>query len=482
MPIPPVHRTRLELRRRASARVALYVSLGVVIALVFALLAVLDRKLPQDGTTAWAREDYAERREVGLLREYVAIDTSTPDGDQVAGARWVAAQLESMGLEPVVEQVGGEANVWAILEGRRPEAVVLHHHIDVDPIAHAELWKHDPFGGEIEGPWIYGRGTFDMKSVAVAQIEAVRALVESGRRPELSVIVLGTTGEEVGSDLGTKWFLREYPELVERFAVVLTEGGAVEGTRPGEVKYWGTETSQTRLIQVDVCHGAAEPLRELYTELQYGPEREPRVTEEVAEVLRGYAPSRDSERLRAELDDPHSLVRDRRSLAGLSRYLRAFFSDRLIPFRVQSAPGGGYQLRVNLLLLPGSDPRQALDELLPGWMLHGFEVQIFDEEGSPHGTPTGHWGFGVIDRMMRERYPDSVHGPLYLPSTVTDARFFRRAGVPTFGFTPFNILTPEVIAIQHGKPVEERIALRGFVDGVDLYRDLVGRLSRQKLP
>jgi len=472
-------RSRLERRRRASARIALYASLGTVGALVAALLAFLGRELPVDGSTAWAREDYASRPEVALLREYIAIDTSTPDGDQLAGAEWVAGRLEAMGLEPVVERIGDEANVWAVLEGRRPEAVVLHHHVDVDPIAHPELWTHDPFGGEIEGPWIYGRGAFDMKSVGVAQLEAVRALVESGRRPELSVLVLATTGEEVGSDLGTKWFLRAHPELVERFAVVLTEGGAVEGTRPGEVKYWGTETSQTRLVQVAICDASAEALRALERDLarEHGLEGEPRLVPEIAEFLAGYAPSRDSRRLRASLEDPRALVRDRRGLAGLSTYLRAFLVDRVIPKGVRRAPGGGFVLSINLLLLPGSDPAQVLAERLPDWLVHGFAVEVYDEGGASHGTPRKHWAFGVIDRVMRERYPDFVHGPLYLPSTVTDARFFRRAGVPTFGFTPFNVLTPEVLSIRQGATVEERIGLDGYLEGVDLYRELLDRLA-----
>jgi len=475
-----IHRTRLERRRRASARIALYASLATVGGLVAALLAFLGRELPGDASTAWVHQDYASRPEVALLREYIAIDTSTPEGDQLGGARWVAGRLRSMGLDPVIDRAGAEANVWGILEGRRAEAVVLHHHIDVEAVDHPEQWSHDPFRGEIDGPWLYGRGAFDMKSVAVAQLEALRALIESGRPPELSVILLATSGEEAGSDLGTKRLLKTRPELVERFAVVLTEGGAVEGTRPMEAKYWGTEIAQTRLVRITVCHHSEEALVRLEEDLArvHGLNGAPRLAPEIAEVLALYAPSRDSRELREALANPGALVRDPQTFGGLSSYLQAFFVDRLIPGGVHPATGGGYALILNLLLLPGSDFDRTIGERLPGWLTQGFAVRVDDEGGASHGTSPDHWAYRAIDDLVRDRHPGFVHGPLYLPTTVTDARFFRRAGIPTFGFTPFIVLTPEVLALRRGQTVEERIALDGYVEGVALYRDLLEGLAR----
>ena len=96
--------------------------------------------------TSWADVDWKSQPEVQMLQQYVRIDTSAPpEGDPVAGARWLEAQLLSMGLIPVVERVDDEANVWTVLEGEERGAVVLHSHIDVDPVVHREAWKYDPF-------------------------------------------------------------------------------------------------------------------------------------------------------------------------------------------------------------------------------------------------------------------------------------------------------------------------------------------------
>lgn len=468
----------LARRRRLAARVALYASLALTASIAWGTLAWLRPSFAFGGMTEWRDlEELAGHPEVARLREYIAIDTSTPDGDQLAGAEWFAAQIREMGLEPVVERVGEEANVWAVLEGEVPGAVVLHHHIDVDPVPRPGDWQVPPYEGVIDGPWLYGRGAFDMKSVAVAQLAAVRALVESGERPHRSVILLGTTGEEVGSDLGTRWLLRQHPELVRRFDVVITEGGAVEGTEPGVVKYWGTEVAQTRLVQVTVCHGRRDALVALAEDLlARSREGEPRLTDEVRRVLPRYAETRGRDDLRDALADPEALLRDRVAFAELPPYLRAHFADVLQVAPVKEAPGGGFELPLQILLLPGTPLAEARAALLPDWLLHGYGVRVAPEASAVHGSDPGHWAFRAIDRALAERHPEFPHGPLYLPLTLTDARFFRAAGVPTFGFTPFNILTPEVLQVRHGASVNERISLGGFLDGVELYRGLVAEL------
>lgn len=469
-------RSPLARRRRASARLALYASLALVFGAAVGLLAWLTPGEWRDGATDWNRVDYAAIPEVQLLQEYIAIDTSE-DGDQLAGARWFAGQLAAIGLEPVVETVADQANVWAILEGEIRGAVVLHHHIDVEPVAEIEHWQFSPFRGTISGPWLYGRGAFDMKSVAIAQLEAVRALIDSGERPRRSVIVLATTGEEVGSDFGTRWLLRRHPELVERFEVVLTEGGAVEARSPDEVKYWGTEVAQVRPLPVTVCGGSREALLALQKDLRrVGLASEPRLASEIEPVLVAYAPTRDGEQ-REHLANPRRLFADRAAFDRLPSYVRAFFTDVLAPGRIQTSPGGGFEWRLNLLLLPGSDPEEALDRLLPPWLLHGFSVRVFDEGAAAHGSSADHWAFAALDRAVRERHPKAVHGPLYVPRTATDARFFRAAGVPTFGFTPFLVPTPEVIDARRSGTINERIALPGLVEGIELYRRALAQLA-----
>lgn len=476
--MPKTPRTPLQRRRRRSARTALYASLGLVGLLLAGLYAWMLPRFDFGLMTDWYDTDWESVPAVRMLRDYISIDT-TPEGDVGAGVAWWADQVRGLGLEPVIEEVDGQANAWAVIEGERREAVVLHHHVDVDPIRHEELWVVPPFAGVVDDWWIYGRGAFDMKSIAIAQLEAVRRLLESGRRPDRSVILLATTGEETGSDLGTRWVLRRHPELVERFGVVLTEGGAVEGSTMETFRYWGTEVAQKRFLRVSLCHGERQPLAALEREMLDaggGVFGEPELVPEVERFMAEYAARRGSAQLRRTLSDRRRLLRDRASFEELSPYLKSFFRNEALLQGLWRS-GGGWELRVHVLLLPGEDPQRVLDELLPPWRRYGLSMAVFDEGGASHGSPADSRVMEVIGDVVERHFKGVHHGPLILPTTLTDARFLRREGIPTYGFTPFAVLTPEVIQLRHFGTLNERMALPGYVEGIDIYAEVLERLT-----
>ena len=77
------------------------------------------------------------------------------------------------------------------------------------------------------------------------------------------------------------------------------------------------------------------------------------------------------------------------------------------------------------------------------------------------------------------RFGDKVlHGPYYQGLSATDARFYRRASIPSYGFSPFLALTTETLNISS---VNEGLALPVFVDGVDLYRQLVFSIATDSM-
>lgn len=473
-----------ELRRlhRRSARIALYGSLLLVGVAAVLLVSVTRAAFVRDRvdlakTQSWADVDWESLREVRLLQEYLRIDTNADDGDEVAGAEFLARHLERAGLEVHIERLGERhANLWAILEGESREAVVLHNHIDVEPIFRPERWTVPPFGGKIDPPWIYGRGVFDMKSLAIAQLVAVLDLAERGSKPRRSVIFLATGSEERGSDLGTSWVLREHPDLAERAWVLLTEGGVVEAIDAETVKYWGTEFAQKQFVDVEICSHSEAWLKQLRRRIvrdrrQLG---ELRLIPEVEEMMRAYASTRDRDELRQALADPRQLILDPLAFKALPGYLEAMFRAEAHTFPVEKIEGGGYRLPVKLHLLPGDDPEAVRRALLADWMLHGLDWTMLARPTAAGGSPTDHPAFEEMLELLAERYPEIPAGPVFLPWTATDARFFRRAGIPSYGFSPFLILTPDTMT---GANPNERIALPGYVDGVDLYTELVARLA-----
>ncbi len=472
----------LKRQRRTSARAALYASFVLVAVVAFAFWGWLGRQAPEIRAFNWRAVDYAADPAVQFLRRYVAIDTSIPDGDPAAGAELLAERLRAGGLPVTIERVGEkDVNLWSIVEGDDPRAIVLHHHIDVEAVGRPEAWKFPPFSATIDGPWLYGRGVFDMKSYAVAQLEAFLRLAEraaGGRRPARSAILLATSGEETGSDFGMRWVLRNHPELVARFGVVLTEGGLVEGRALDNVKYWGVEFVQKRVVWVTLCGDDRQRLDDLRNHLiaELWVPTGLTASPEVETFLDHYAATRDRADWRRLLVDPVALARDPVAFAGLPRYVQSMFRNQAVPVPVRET-SGGWELAISVQLVPGAEFGPAFAELLPPWRLHGLGIAVYDEGAAGHGSPADHPVLEEIRAVLSAHHPGAPIGPMFLPWTLTDARFLRARGVPAYGFSPFMVLTPEVVSWLQGDHVDERIALNGFVEGVAIYDELLERLA-----
>jgi acetylornithine deacetylase/succinyl-diaminopimelate desuccinylase-like protein len=55
----------------------------------------------------------------------------------------------------------------------RSKTVLFYNHYDVQPVEPYELWKEDPFGGNIKDNKIFGRGSSDEKGELITRIKAI---------------------------------------------------------------------------------------------------------------------------------------------------------------------------------------------------------------------------------------------------------------------------------------------------------------------
>ncbi len=472
---------------RNSARAALYLALLATGLAVKGLLLLAHPPVPAEMRRIdelqrqWSGVDFLKLPEVQLLREYIAIDTSEPDANELPGAEFLAGQLAAAGLAPHVERLaGGRANVWAFVEGEDPRAIVLAGHIDVEPARASEGWKYPPFGGVIDGPWMYGRGIYDMKSLTIAQllatIDVARQAAATGRKPKRSVLFLATSGEEVGSETGTRWILRAHPELVARMGVVLTEGGVVEATSGDEIKYWGIEFAQKRFTEIVFCSADASKLGALRAAILERDASDPvtPVSEPVQLFLSHYGPTRGLGSFQAWLADAAATLRDPRAFDRLTPFMKALFRNELVPFPVEPDPAGGYRMRLFVHLLPEADRASVLADLLPESLTLGTTYHIGEDLGARAPSPVDSADFRVLQRVIEEHYPGTVAGPYFLPWAATDSRFYRDAGIPSYGFSPFLIAVTDTMGIARAN---ERMPMPGFVQGVAIYRQVVKELA-----
>lgn len=110
---------------------------------------------------------------ITLCRDLVRA--ASPSGAEGAAAAVAAAAMRALDFDDVSVDAWGD--VIGIRRGARPgPTVLLDGHLDVVPAADAERWTHDPFGGDVAGGRLWGRGAADTKGALAAQICAAGRL------------------------------------------------------------------------------------------------------------------------------------------------------------------------------------------------------------------------------------------------------------------------------------------------------------------
>lgn len=109
--------------------------------------------------------------------------------------------------------------------------IALCAHQDVVPISEGTEgdWLHEPFSGDDDGEFIWGRGALDMKNHLICVMEAVETLLEEGFEPERDVYLLFGDNEEVVAnvDNGATAIMNTLKERGVYLDALLDEGGAM---------------------------------------------------------------------------------------------------------------------------------------------------------------------------------------------------------------------------------------------------------------
>lgn len=94
--------------------------------------------------------------------------------------------------------------------GEGEEMVAVLGHLDVVPAG--EGWHFDPWGGQIKGDRIYGRGTMDDKGPSIAALFALEALRDSGLPLKRRIRLIFGCNEETGAK-DVKYYLAHGGEV-----------------------------------------------------------------------------------------------------------------------------------------------------------------------------------------------------------------------------------------------------------------------------
>ncbi len=410
---------------------------------------------------------------VRLLRDYVRIDTTTEQRGEEEGVRFLERFFDCAAIESeVICPAPRRCNLFARLPGKRSDgALLLLNHVDVAPALPA-LWKQArPFEGKIDRGYLYGRGVYDMKSIAIAQALAMRNLKRHGIVPPSDVLFLAEADEEIAQKLGARWLLERRPELFRGVGQVLNEGGLVEVILRN-VRFWGIETLQAGYATAELEAETAGAIRRLADRWR---KLDSPVVEPHPQVVIGFDLL--ANHLVSPLTDPlrhlERVRRDPAELAVLPDRYGSFLEARVYWSRQYFFPPKTEE-RARMWLVvstpPGIAPERFFDPILADARANGVRVVSAFASGATGASPYPTAFTEILRRTTEAYFPGVPFGPIPTYGGFTTSVLFRQKGFATYGFSPIPMNITDA-SRRHGN--DERVFLPDYLGGVRLYRDVL---------
>lgn len=130
-------------------------------------------------------------------------------------------------------RVGGglRPNLVATIPGNLDDYNIwICAHMDVVPAGELSLWSTDPWQAVVKDGKIFGRGVEDNQQGLCSGVLAALSFVKQHILPEHTIKLLFMADEEVGSNYGMGWLVKNHPELFgKNDRILIPDGGDPEG-------------------------------------------------------------------------------------------------------------------------------------------------------------------------------------------------------------------------------------------------------------
>jgi succinyl-diaminopimelate desuccinylase len=136
------------------------------------------------------------------------IRIPSPSGDEQQCVEAIRDEMYQLGYDDV--QIDGAGNVVGLVLGSHADLppILLNCHADHVDVGDPSNWSRNPYGADLIGDIVYGRGASDTKGAIAVQVYAPALLRMVGKRPKQDVYVAAVVHEET-SGFGTRWLFEK---------------------------------------------------------------------------------------------------------------------------------------------------------------------------------------------------------------------------------------------------------------------------------
>ncbi|MFW6415109.1 MAG: M20/M25/M40 family metallo-hydrolase [Thermodesulfobacteriota bacterium] len=389
-----------------------------------------------------------------LLQKLIRFDTSNPPGNELECISFIKELLTEAGIEvQILAKSPQRPNLIARLKGRgETRPLLLYGHADVVP-ADSREWKHPPFAGDLVEGEVWGRGALDMKGGLAMMLAAVLRVGHNSLDLPGDVILAVVSDEETGGNLGAKFLTEEHPEKFRDVRYALGEFGGFNQSM-GKHRFYPIQVAEKQICRINatvygpgghasipVRNGAMSRMGKLLQTLDRS-KLPVHVTPVARRMIQAIASTLGGTRGKAleQILNPRLTDHMIRLLGEQGRLLHPLLHNTVSPTRLYGSsainviPG---QVSVDLdgRLLPGYGPGEMINELR-GIIGEQVELEVFRYDHAPAEPDMGM--FDDLANILQEFDPQGTPIP-FLLSASTDARFFSRLGIQTYGFLPVQL-------------------------------------------
>ena len=372
-------------------------------------------------------------------------------------------------------------------QGRGSGALTLIGHTDVVPVDE-ERWTHPPFGADIDGGVMWGRGTVDMLHLTAAMAVVTRQVArraQAGEPPACSLVFVAAADEEARGGLGVPWIGENRPDAFPWDAALSEMGGAhIRGRRGGGVVVVVGEkgAAQRRLhIRGDAGHGsvplgrtsAVQRLAQVSAALSAAPW--PTATDEVwAGFVRAFEfeEATETSLINGTYEGDYAEFGDLAAFAHAISHVTVAQTVARSGGPINVMPSHA-TLELDIRTLPGvgdDDVDAAITAALGDLADHVHIERLLSEPATASSIDTDL--YRVIEAALARRYPGARVVPVLMPGG-TDLRVARWHGGIGYGFGAYDsgASLGHVYAQLHAH--DEHIALADVCATAEVLHDIV---------
>ena len=419
--------------------------------LLFVALFTLPAPAKEAGWDALNAE--AKRHLINLLN----IDTSLPEPDELAAARYIYKEFNKHGIDwDIFIPEQGRANLLARIKGSDPtqKPLLLISHLDTAPAA--EGWSYPPFKATVENGNIYGLGATDAKNYTAVYVALFTWLKDQKITPKRDLIFLATSGEESGSETGLLWLGGAHWDKINP-GYALNEGGGVIKNKGGadivfaeastkmymdiKITAYGTGVHSSMPVNDNAVYLLSQALAKIAS---YNPPA--KLTPTARTFFKAIAPLQDEDgktTIDFLLTGTPQNSQSAAEIMALDPFFRSQLKDTINPTVLSASKdtgsaSGEASAILNVRLLPGSDPDEFFENLKNLFADdENITLEILERPQTPFPQPMDGTDelFASIAKTAQKLIPGAITVPGMSPAS-GDNEFLRKLGVITYGLGP----------------------------------------------